>query len=374
MPSSDAQVNLGGLPTVSGHDASTWDRRRRSARTPSTNPLFTQAQQGDPGAHADQRTRRNSRRCFEPFSGQAFATGIGQSQPSIGPVAILTLPDGSVLVSGGPARNQLFHFGAAGGQAGTPLATLRRADLRHGPRRRRQHLGDHRRRPALELDPQTGAILGQFGDSLTQSLAIQPGTGLIYVSSGNGIEIFNPATDTFNHFSDIRVGSLAFATRARSGPPPGRTTRRRSSSSPARRSKPKLMFTFASDVDSIAFGQPGTKLGDLLVRLAHRARRARRRHRADHGRPGHPEQVALATGGTRGDEIKTTRRRPRLHQPVAPGRRAQPVQPPHVASTNPPPQGSWPCRSARVSVTFDDDMFVGDPTDRTGSSTPPTTH
>ena len=34
---------------------------------------------------------------------------------------------------------------------------------------------------------------------------------MIYVSSGNGIEIFNPATDTFTHFSDIRVGSLAFA-------------------------------------------------------------------------------------------------------------------------------------------------------------------
>ena len=38
--------------------------------------------------------------------------------------------------------------------------------------------------PLLELDPQTGAVLGQYGDSLTQTLAIQPGTGLIYVSSG----------------------------------------------------------------------------------------------------------------------------------------------------------------------------------------------
>ena len=51
--------------------------------------------------------------------------------------------------------------------------------------------------PLLELDAATGAILGQHGDSLTQTLAIDPASGMIYVSSGDGVEIFNPATAKF---------------------------------------------------------------------------------------------------------------------------------------------------------------------------------
>jgi hypothetical protein len=43
---------------------------------------------------------------------------------------------------------------------------------------------------------------------------VQEETGLVYVSSGMGIEIFDPTTQTFSHYSrdrDMRVGSLAFA-------------------------------------------------------------------------------------------------------------------------------------------------------------------
>ena len=54
----------------------------------------------------------------------AFATGIGQSHAGIGPMAIVEMPDGSFLVSGGPGRNQLFHMNQEGGVASTPLATL----------------------------------------------------------------------------------------------------------------------------------------------------------------------------------------------------------------------------------------------------------
>ena len=208
VPSSDAQANLGSLPTVPG---TTQDLGTPPAHSPqpSTNPLFTQAQQGIPApASTTQPSEFTS--VLEPFSGQAFATGIGQSQPNIGPLAVLPMPDGAVLVSGGPARNQLFLFNPGGGQAGTPVATLSEPIYDMALDATGMIWATTGGGPLYELDPTTGAILGQFGDSLTQSLAIQPGTGLIYVSSGNGIEIFNPATETFSHFSDMRVGSLAF--------------------------------------------------------------------------------------------------------------------------------------------------------------------
>ena len=50
-----------------------------------------------------------------------------------------------------------------------------------------------------QLDPQTGAILAGYGDGLTQALAVQPGTGLLYVSSAAGVEVLDPATRRFSH-------------------------------------------------------------------------------------------------------------------------------------------------------------------------------
>ena len=73
-------------------------------------------------------------------------------------------------------------------------------------------------------------------------------------------------------------------------------------------------------------------------------------------------QVAVALGGTRGDEIKTSADGrifiSQSHQVDV----LNPIQPPHVASTNPPPQGIVSLPLGTVSVTFDEDMFVGDPT------------
>src|SRR5262249_14794200 len=115
VPSSDAQVNLGGLPTVSNTTPDLGTPPLPGAQ-PSTNPLFTQAQQGIPSTvpatHASE-----CKSVLAPFAAQSFATGIGQSQPTIGPVALLVLADGSLLASGGRARNQLFPFTAEGGEA-----------------------------------------------------------------------------------------------------------------------------------------------------------------------------------------------------------------------------------------------------------------
>src|SRR5262249_18376648 len=208
------------------------------APQPSTNTLFVEAQKGIPGP-PPAAGASEFRQVLRPFVGSAYATGFGQSEPDlgpsivaplpdgsgitsagpgIGPLAIAPLPDGSALVSGGAGRNQLFHVPRVGGAIGNPLATLPQpiyalAFDTNGAGRGSPDpalwaaTGGG---PLLRLDPNTGAILDQYGDSLTQALAVDPTFGKVYVASGSGIETFDPSTKTFSHYSDVRVGSLAF--------------------------------------------------------------------------------------------------------------------------------------------------------------------
>ena len=210
-PADGSQVNVGALPSVP--QTTPTDVPQAPATPPSntqtTNPLFTQAQQGVPSSAPVSRAPEYTS-VLQPFAAAAFATGIAQSHSDIGPVAIVVLPDGSVLISGGPGRNELFHLPTQGGAVGAPLATLPFPIYDMAFDAAGNVWATTGGGPLLELDPATGAILGQFGDGLTQTLAIDPATGKIYVSSGNGVEIFDPTTDTFTHFSDLRVGSLAF--------------------------------------------------------------------------------------------------------------------------------------------------------------------
>ena len=85
------------------------------------------------------------------------------------------------------------------------------------------------------------------------------------------------------------------------------------------------------------------------------------------------KQVAVATGGTRGDEIKTSADGrvfiSQSHQVDVLG----PILPPQCPSTNPPPQGIVALPLGSISVTFDEDMLTGDPPTPTRSSTRPTT-
>ncbi|MCC5624163.1 hypothetical protein [Nostoc sp. CHAB 5715] len=116
--------------------------------------------------------------------------------------------------------------------------------------------------PLLQLDAQTGNIVKQYGDSITQALAIQAVTGLIYVSSGKGIEIFNPINETFTHYSDLRVDSLAFNADgklwATTWPYRGDIVRFND------KGQAEKILEFDSPVDSIAFGKAGSRLAGLL--------------------------------------------------------------------------------------------------------------
>src|SRR5207302_11153031 len=127
-------------------------------------------------------------RVLAPFQAQAFVTGVGQSEAGIGPMALAETPDGHILVSGGPGRNQLFLLPKTGGAAGTPLAE-EPYPIYHlafdGQGRLWATTGGG---PLLQLDPNTGAVLARFGDAVSLGLAVDPHSGLLYMGSGHGVE------------------------------------------------------------------------------------------------------------------------------------------------------------------------------------------
>src|SRR3546814_14361203 len=66
----------------------------------------------------------------------------------------------------------------------------------------------------LLLDPATGAVLDRFGDGVTIAIAVDPASGVLYVSTNSGISIFDPDDGSFTPWSrdeNLRVGRLAFA-------------------------------------------------------------------------------------------------------------------------------------------------------------------
>ena len=105
------------------------------------------------------RRRRTTRptefqKVLQPFTGQAFATGHRPERGGHRPGGDrLSLPDGSVLVSGGPGRNQLFRFTAEGGRPATPLATVPFPIYDMAFDTSGNALGHHRRRPAARARP-----------------------------------------------------------------------------------------------------------------------------------------------------------------------------------------------------------------------------
>ena len=150
---------------------------------------------------------------LQPFQAQSFATGFVQSDGILGPMALAQEPDGSFLVSGGASRNELFLIPQDGGTAGTPLATLPYQIFAMAFDDKGNLWATTGGGPLLQLDPTTGAIVNQFGQGITLALAVDPETDQIYVATGNGVAIFNPATDTFTQYSrdqNLRVSSLAF--------------------------------------------------------------------------------------------------------------------------------------------------------------------
>ncbi|HEY7119523.1 MAG TPA: CARDB domain-containing protein, partial [Tepidisphaeraceae bacterium] len=351
-PDDGSGANLGNLPTVPDTTQDLGPPAQPSPQ-PSTNPIFVQAQSQVPATNPATRPSEFNT-VFAPFSGSAFVTGIQQSHANIGPMAILPLPDGSVIVSGGPNRGSLFRVGPTGGQVGDPIITLPFPIFDLAMDKQGRIWGATGGGPLLQLDPTSLKIIAQYGDSITQTIAVNPITGDIYVSSGDGIEIFNPATGAFRHYADLRVGNMTFSPEgelwAAVWPQRGDIVRFDN------KAKPHVMLHFASPVDSLAFGQTGTKLEGLLF-VSNNAGSRRLL-------PSELIMVDLATlrttpiarGGTRGDIVRTTARGQVLLSQSNQIDVLNPAIAPSVLGTNPPANAIVALPLTSFSVTFDRDM------------------
>ena len=276
---------------------------------PSTNPLFTQAETRRAGDRSDVGPR-SSTRCSRRLSARVFGTGIAQSYAGIGPLALLATPDGNFIASGGANRGALYAFDQDGGNARSIRSSRSTSRSSTSRTTRTAAVGHHRRRrTARARSDHVRRSCNRYGDSLTQALAVDPATGVLYVSSGDGIEIFDPVTRTFRHFSDVRVDDLAFA-------PDGALW---GTSWPTRgdvvkfdaKGRAQAQVRLDADVDSIAFGQAGTQLEGLLFIWHARRGRTTRRREPVHGRPRHaaPRRSRHGRAG-RGDAARHRRRPP----------------------------------------------------------------
>jgi YD repeat-containing protein len=355
-PNDGSTPNLGGLPNVTTTPV---DVTPPPAPTPPTNSLLIGAEQGVP-APTPLASASEFGTVIAPFDAQAFATGIPQSEGGIGPLAIVATPDGGILASGGANRGSLYKFGHDGGIAGTPLATLDEPIFNMAFDKNGELWATTGGGPLLLLNPQTGAVAASFGDSITQSLAVDPSTDLIYVSSGKGIEIFDPIKHTFTHFSDVRVDDLAFAPDGSlwgtSWPDRGNILKFNS------KGRAQVMVHLDSEVDSIVFGQPGSSLAGILF-ASNNSGPAPNGSTLVGIDEATLQPVVIALKGTRGETLVTTSDG-RLF--IAQSHQIDVVNPivsPHVAFVNPANGAIVPLPMTKIEVTFDHDMLAGDGTD-----------
>ena len=357
-------VNLGGTPTVPGTTAPDFGQPPAPSLEPSTNALFLAAQANVPAA--DPLTGPSEfEDVLSPFIARAFATGIGTSDAGIGPMAIVETPDGDFLVSGGPNRGSIWRVDGNGGAVGEPLVTLDVPVFNmafDGEGRLWATTGGG---PLLRLDPLTGQILQRYGDGVTIALAIDPGSDTIFVSTNGGVSTFDAATGLFEQWSrdeGLRVGSLAFDAE---GVLWGVTWPDREQVvrfTDLRRAE--TMLRFDAPVDSIAFGQAGTALADLLF-VSHTAGTVADNGLAEAGSEltmvdlATMRRIAVASGGTRGDVVHTTSDGRLLISQSNQVDLVAPATAPIVVATNPPSGAQIALPQAFLSVTFDQDMFVG---------------
>jgi large repetitive protein len=311
-----------------------------------TNSLFTQAQLSIPARVGNNPSGFQA--VVKPFVASSLVKDLLVSNGGVGGLAVLPVADGKVLVSGGTNRSDLYLVDKLGNKQlianlGTPIFDL--AQDKNGT-----IWASTGGNQLLQLDPQTGKTIGTYGSDLTQTLAINPTTGKIYISSGDGIEIFDPATQTFKHFSNRRVDSLAFN-------PDGSLW---ATSWPERGDILKFSVTGIPEVvlhtdkalDSLAFGKLGSKLSNLLFVSSNNGEL----FAVDLKTKG---IVKIASGGLRGEHLATTEDG-KIY--LAQGSHLDvlnPLLPPKVITTNPPNDGTVNLPNGQITIAFDSDMFVG---------------
>ena len=360
------------------------------------NSLFEQAAQQLPGRVASVQTS-DLKSVLSPFGLRGFAGGYAASDADIGAQALVELPGGSVLTSAGSERNEVYRYTKTGGEGiqtrVTPLFTLDAPVLDMAVDAVGQ-LWVMTGAELLQVDANSGTILlrlkGPGGDPLTHALAIAPQTGEIYVSSGKGIEIYNPAESNpakaWRHFSNQRVSDLAFGPDGRlwglkwtgaaiPGAAPDATTDVVSFPATGRNAgRAELEYRLAGVIDSIAFGAAGTALDGLLLASSNLKQRP-----VVDGLADTPHQSAvwmielasrrllqLAAGGTRGEGIVATRDGRVLVAETGRIDEIAPRRAPGVLAVTVPDGALVPLPMNRIGVVFDQAMWLGDSID-TGS-------
>ncbi|MFN9747507.1 MAG: putative Ig domain-containing protein, partial [Betaproteobacteria bacterium] len=354
-------------------------------RSYADNTMFDVALQQLPGFVVPGQTA-DLRSVLAPMQLRGFASGFAGSAGDIGALAMVQLADGSVLASAGAQRNQVFRFGPEGGRSLTPLFELDSAVLDMALDASGQ-LWALTGAELLLLDAASGAVLarhrGPGGEPLTHALAIDP-AGLIYVSTGDGVAVFDPrATDAsraWRAFSHPRVGDLAFGPDGRlwgvrwsgsqiASADPAATTEIVSFPMSGRTAgRAELEYRLAGLVDSIAFGQAGSGLQGLLLASSNLPQRP------TGGAAGSAlphtsavwmvelasrRVVQLAQGGTRGETLLAT---PDGRVLVAQSSRIDeiaPIKAPRVVGASVGDGALVPLPLTQLAVAFDQPMWTG---------------
>ncbi|WP_372898227.1 hypothetical protein, partial [Stieleria sp.] len=360
--------SLGVLPSVEETTTPNFGQPAKPTSTPSIHPLFASAERQVP-TPASLANPAAFDKVLQPFTAARFADGftvaVGAAADSeIGPMALAETPTGDILVSGGPARNQLYRFTSDGGTVGGVWAELDHPifNLSFDPAGRLWATTGGG--PLLELDPSDGSLLAEYGDGLTMGLAIDPASGDLLVGSRYGVERFDPDNGTFSRFSrdqNLRVGSLAFAD---DGTLYGVQWPERNAVLkflPSGRAETLLSFT--TPIDSLAFGQNDSPLAGLLF-VSHNSGAAN----AGTANTGSEltmvdvaslRRVALASGGSRGDVVVTTRDGRVLISQSDAVDVLSPIAVPELIATHPAQQTVVALPLGLLRVTFSEDMFTG---------------
>ncbi len=324
---------------------------------------------------------------LDPFVVRGFAEGFRGSAGDIGAQAMVELPDGRILVSAGELRNEVYCFGAEGGRQIAPLFTLDVPVIDMALDALGQ-LWVMTGAELIQVDITSGEILhrvsGPGSDPLTHALAIQHETGLIYVSSGNGIEIYNPSPNaekgekTWTHFSDMRVIDLAFGPDGRlwgvrwtggsiAGAAANPTTDIVSFPMEGRTSgRGELEYRLRGVVDSIAFGTTGSAFEGLLVVSSNLGQRAVVAGEATpHGASlwlihlKDQQVIEVARGGTRGETVVITADGRILVAQTNGVDELSLAQAPKVDAVTVPDGGLVPLPLTTIGVVFDQAMWTG---------------
>jgi hypothetical protein len=351
VPSDGTVVDVGGVPQV-GRTTQDIGAPPPPSNATSTNELFVQAQANLPSAVPSKPSLFGT--VVAPFSGEAFGTGIGQSFSGIGPLALLERPDGTFVVSGGGNRGALYAFDQTGGQALAPVQQLDTPvyDLKwDGSGGLWATSGGGQ---LLQLDPATLQVVQRFGDGLTQALTFNAAKGVFYVSSGDGIETFDPATHAFQHFSNVRVDDLEMAPNGdlwgTSWPNRGDVM------SYDTHGRAQVQVRLDQAVDSIAFGRAGTPLEGLLfvsARIPSGSTDAANLTMVDLATL---HTLAVARGGPSAEQLLATSDGRLL---VSNGSQVDVIAPliaPSVRRTTPTDGSIVPLPLSSITVTFDRDM------------------